>query len=138
MAVETIPLPSEKVSNGDDFEVTVADLTAWPDQKLRFQFNYNPHMERWLWECQHVGEGRAIRPSVATLERQYGHWPYILFEFIVPSGDASRVRAIDTDTLDTDVKLACFPGPLGGQFLQDSGFTAEEERELLSWGTEAL
>ena len=134
MAVETIPLPQENITQGRPFEVTVEDLTAWPDQTIRVEFEYNPHMRRWIWQAVHIGEGRIVLPSVATLAEDYVHWPYIRFAFIIPGGGAGDVRGITTDTLGDPVKLACYPGPLGGQFLQDSGFTAEEERAMLDWG----
>ena len=133
MAIETIPLPSESITHGETFEVTAVDLTAWPGQKLRVEFEYNSHMNRWLWRAFHIGEGQIVRTSVATLDYQYDHWPYVLFEFRARGG-AGGVDAITPDTLGEQVRLAVFPGPLGGDFLQDSGLTAAEERDLLTWG----
>lgn len=133
MAVETIPLPTEKASNGDDFAVTVTDLTAWPNQKLRVEFVHNAHMDRWTWEAHHVGEGQIIRRNVAVLDHSHSHWPFITFQFLVPGGP-DEIKGVTTDTLGDDVKLAVFPGPLGGQFLQNSGFTREEEQRLLTYG----
>lgn len=134
MAVETIPLPTEKARDGEDFTVTVADLEAWPNQKLRVEFVYNTHMERWLWEAHHIGEGQIIRRNTAVLQHSHSHWPFITFQFIVSGGDPGDIEGITADTLGDPVKLAVFPGPLGGQFLQDSGLTAEQEQELLTYG----
>ena len=133
MAVETIPLPQENIEDGRPFEVTVENLTAWPNQTIRVEFDYNPHMARWVWQAVHIGEGRIILPSVATMVEDYVHWPYIRFQFVIPGGSETAVDGIDHETLGDPVKLACYPGPLGGQFLQDSGFTDEEEREMLEW-----
>lgn len=133
MAVETIPLPREKITAGQPFEVTVEDPTAWPNQTLRAEFDYNPHMNRWIWTAYHIGEGRAVRPSVVSLTERYFHWPYIMFQFIVPEGTGATIDGVTPDTLGDPVKLACYPGPLGGQFLDNSGFTPEEERRILTW-----
>lgn len=134
MAIETIPLPADRIEVADNFEVTVRDLTAWPDQKLRVVFTFNSNMDRYMWEAYHVGEGQIIRRNVAVLGHSQSHWPFCTFQFVVPGGDAGDVRGITPDTLGDPVKLAVFPGPLGGQFLQDNGLTAAEERELLTFG----
>lgn len=133
MALESIPLPDDPVTSGDPFEVSVEDLTSWPDHRLRFEFDYNDHINRWLMAVYHVGTKQIVRKSVVALERRYSAWPYIFFEFISPTGHDEDIRFIGTHELAERVELVCYPGPLGGSFLEDSGLSAEEQEAILTW-----
>lgn len=133
MALESVPLPDDQVNRADPFEVEVEDLTAWPEQRLRFTFDYNDHVNRWLFQAFHVGAGALTRKQVVALNVRYSAWPYIFFEFQSPTGHTDDIRFIGPHELAERVELVCFPGPLGGSFLDDSGLTDTEEEEILTW-----
>lgn len=129
MKAETIPLPEEKASEKEPFQVRVKDLYAWPDQELVASFRYSDYMERWKWELEHV---RLDSPRIATskvlMGVRYSMWPYMLCKFVDESGEQTHVSPRN---LGDEIKLAVYPGPLGGSFHPDAGFTQREEDAIL-------
>lgn len=131
--IETIPLPEDRVRNGEAFGVVTDDVTAWPNQRLEWEFEYNDYMGRWLFTCHHESMGQLFPKSVATLGRRYSAYPYMLALFVAPGND-SRPRPLDTITaqsLGNSVSLGVLPGPAGGSFLDAANLTDEQVDALL-------
>lgn len=127
--IETIPIPDDAPEEEDNFSVHVDDLYAWPDQELIFEFDYNGRMDRWIFEMRHAEFGKFFPRSVATLEYEYSAFPYMLVKFVDNTG---REEYVGPHNLGDGVKLAVFPGPLGGSFHPDAGISSWEEDQILN------
>lgn len=131
-AVETIPLPHDRVQRGEDFVVVTDDVTAWPNQRLEWRFQYNPYMGRWVFECRHDQIGRLFDGRcVATLGRDYSAYPYMLARFVAPDSGPTPTAAVTPQTLGDSVSLAVMPGPAGGSFIDAANLTDAETDALL-------
>lgn len=128
MTIETIPLPTDRIEDGEDFQVRATDLYAWPEQELIAEFTYNDQRRRWTWEMRHGRLGRLWPKGTATLKYTYRYDPYFAARFVDTTGDNQHVRPTN---LGEEVVLGVFPGPLGGSFHPDSDFTQAEEDEFL-------
>lgn len=131
-ALETIPLPREKITAHEAFSVHVDDMDAWPDQPIEFHFEYNRYMARWIFEAYHHGYDRLLFDgrSVATLGRAYSEYPALMAHFIAPNVRRQPAR-IDASNLGRSVYLAVAPGPAGGRFPDAAGLTREQEDAIL-------
>lgn len=130
-ALETIPLPVERVRAGEPFTVVTDDVTAWPGQRLTWRFEYNDYMNRWVFECEHPSMGYLFtRRNVATLGRTYSAYPFMMARFVAPA-TMHPPSAITAGSLADRVTLTVAPGPAGGSFLDAAGLSRDEQDALL-------
>lgn len=133
-ALETIPVPRTRVQNTQSFEVVTDDVTAWPDQRLVWRFEYNDYSHHWIFECEHPTMGRLFHGRQrAVLGRTYSEYPYFMARFH-PTAAADTVGAptrVTPQNLGERVYLTVAPGPAGGSFVPEAGVTEREEDALL-------
>lgn len=105
---EIIPLPSDRANKTLPIHIeTIPD--SFPE-RFAIRFDWNPVVERWVMEIEHLAIERTVVKSMVTPYMPYWYDPYILFSLIDSSGQQMRVTP---SNLGDDIRLFAFPGPSG-------------------------
>ena len=110
--IEIVPLPNDRATRKDPIWIETT-LDAWPNQRLRFSFDWNNAIGRWIWHGEHVGYDDLFRQTTAQLNRPHVYRDYLFLMFFDPSGVAERITP---QNLGKNVQLAAFPGPRSPAF----------------------
>jgi hypothetical protein len=105
---EIIPLPADRASKTLPIHIE-SNPDSFPE-RFAFRFDWNPIVERWVMEIEHLAIDRIVVKNMVTPYFPYWYDPYILFMLIDPSGQQMMVTP---DNLGDDIKLFAFPGPAG-------------------------